>query len=207
MGVVPDFHFRDLTYKVGPALFLPLQEKEWPWCVLVKVDSPHLSEIFKQVIGTYGRFVEGNPFEAEFMDQTINQWYESNERTGRLIGYFSVLAIILSVMGILAMATYFIQQRVKEIGIRRVNGATVSEILRMLVESFMKWILLAFVLACPLAWYVVSHWLDGFAYRIDLNWWIFGIAGGFSAFIALIIVGWQSIKAARVNPVRSLKNE
>ena len=110
-------------------------------------------------------------------------------------------------MGILAMATYFIQQRVKEIGIRRVNGATVSEILRMLVESFMKWILLAFVLACPLAWYVVSHWLDGFAYRIDLNWWIFGIAGGFSAFIALIIVGWQSIKAARVNPVRSLKNE
>lgn len=207
LGVVPDFHFRDLTYKVGPALFLPLQEKEWPWCVLVKVDSPHLSEIFKQVIGTYGRFVEGNPFEAEFMDQTINQWYESNERTGRLIGYFSVLAIILSVMGILAMATYFIQQRVKEIGIRRVNGATVSEILHMLVESFMKWILLAFVLACPLAWYAVSHWLDGFAYRIDLNWWIFGIAGGFSAFIALIIVGWQSIKAARVNPVRSLKNE
>ncbi|MDE6879607.1 MAG: hypothetical protein K2P54_11125 [Odoribacter sp.] len=141
------------------------------------------------------------------MDQTINQWYEGSERTGRLIGYFSGLAIVLSMMGILAMAAYFIQQRVKEIGIRRVNGATVAEVLRMLVNSFMKWIVLAFVLACPVAWYAMTNWLSGFAYRIDLSWWIFGLAGMFAALIALLIVGWQSVKAAMVNPVHSLKNE
>lgn len=206
-GVVKDFHFRDLTQEVGPAYFQPLQEGEWPWSILVKINSSDISRTYKQVTDVYSQFTNGALVEAEFMDQTINQWYESSERTGRLIGYFSILAIVLSMMGILAMAAYFIQQRVKEIGIRRVNGATVAEVLRMLVNSFMKWILLAFVLACPLAWYAVTQWLSGFAYRIDLSWWIFGVAGVLAAFIALLIVGWQSVKAAMVNPVHSLKNE
>lgn len=207
VGVVQNFHFRDLTEEVGPAWFLPLEEGEWPWSILVKIDSPHIGKIFKQVTETYRQFAGGVPFEAEFMDQTINQWYENSERTGRLIGYFSVLAIILSMMGILAMATYFIQQRVKEIGIRRVNGASVTEVLHILVGSFMKWIILAFILACPFAWYAMSSWLSNFAYRIDLNGWIFGIAGAFAASVALLIVGWQSIKAATINPVKSLKSE
>lgn len=206
-GVVKDFHFRDLTQEVGPAWFKPLNDQEWPWSILVKINSSDIGRTYKQVTDVYGQFTDGALVEAEFMDQTINQWYESSERTGRLIGYFSMLAIVLSMMGILAMAAYFIQQRVKEIGIRRVNGATVAEVLRMLVNSFMKWILLAFVLACPLAWYAMTNWLSGFAYRIDLSWWIFGVAGVFAAFIALLIVGWQSVKAAMVNPVHSLKNE
>lgn len=207
LGVVKDFHFRDLTQEVGPACFKPLGEKEWPWSILVKVNTADIGRAYKQVTATYKEFTNGALTEASFMDQTINQWYEGSERTGRLIGYFSGLAIVLSMMGILAMAAYFIQQRVKEIGIRRVNGATVSEVLRMLVNSFMKWILLAFVLACPVAWYAMTNWLSGFAYRIDLSWWIFGVAGMFAALIALLIVGWQSVKAAMVNPVHSLKNE
>lgn len=207
LGIVEDFHFRDLTQEIGPAWFRPLGEEEWPWCILVKVEARDIGKAFRQVTDTYSRFAGGVPVDAEFMDQTIDQWYESSERTGRLIGYFSVLAIILSMMGILAMATYFIQQRIKEIGVRRVNGATVTEILRMLVAGFMKWIVLAFILACPVAWYAMVHWLSGFAYRIDLSWWIFGLAGGFAAFIALMIIGWQSIKAAMTNPVNSLKTD
>lgn len=206
-GVVKDFHFRDLTQEVGSAYFKPLQEGEWPWSILVKINSSDIGRTYKQVTDVYSQFTNGALVEAQFMDQTINQWYESSERTGRLIGYFSMLAIVLSMMGILAMAAYFIQQRVKEIGIRRVNGATVAEVLRMLVNSFMKWILLAFVLACPLAWYAMTQWLSGFAYRIDLSWWVFGVAGVCAAVIALLIVGWQSVKAAMVNPVHSLKNE
>lgn len=207
LGVVKDFHFRDLTQQIGPAWFKLLGEEEWPWSILVKVEARNQKDIFQQVTETYRQFVGGTPVDAEFMDQSLYQWYEKNERKASLIGYFSILAIILSVMGILAMATYFIQQRVKEIGIRRVNGATVGEVLRMLVSGFMKWIILAFVLACPVAWYAMSGWLSGFAYRIDLSWWIFGLAGGFAAFIALLIVGWQSVKAAMTNPVHSLKNE
>lgn len=207
LGIIKDFHFRDLTQQIGPAWFRPLTEEEWPWSILVKVEAADVGEVYRQVVGAYRQFIDGAPVEAGFMDQTINQWYESSERTGRLIGYFSALSIILSVMGILAMATYFIQQRVKEIGIRRVNGATVEEVLRMLVATFMKWIVIAFVLACPLAWYAMSGWLSGFAYRIGLSWWIFALSGGFAAIIALLIVGWQSTKAAMSNPVNSLKSE
>lgn len=206
-GVVKNFHFRDLTREVGPAWIKPLNDEEWPWSILVKINTTNPGKVFRQVQATYKEFIGGVPVEAVFMDQEINQWYESSERTARLIGYFSALAIVLSMMGILAMATYFIQQRVKEIGIRRVNGATVAEVLRMLVASFMKWIALAFVLACPIAWYAMSNWLDGFAYRTDLNWWIFGMAGYFAGCIALLMVGWQSVKAAMVNPVKSLKSE
>ena len=188
-GVVKNFHFRDLTREVGPAWIKPLNDEEWPWSILVKINTTNPGKVFRQVQATYKEFIGGVPVEAMFMDQEISQWYESSERTARLIGYFSALAIVLSMMGILAMATYFIQQRVKEIGIRRVNGATVAEVLRMLVASFMKWIALAFVLACPMAWYAMSNWLDGFAYRTDLNWWIFGMAGCF----ALCLVLWQIV--------------
>ena len=110
-------------------------------------------------------------------------------------------------MGILAMATYFIQQRIKEIGVRRVNGATINEILYMLVGSFMKWILLAFVLACPLSWYIMNRWLQDFAYRTNLGLWLFLGAGCMAFFIAALIVGWQSVKAASENPVKALQNE
>lgn len=207
LGVTEDFHFRELTEKVGPAMLRPMQENQGPWSILVKIKGNDPVTTFAEVKKVYSRFIEGVPFESGFMNQRIDEWYERDARTAKLIGYFSILAIVLSVMGILAMATYFIQQRIKEIGIRRVNGATVTEVLRMLVTGFMKWIVLAFVLACPLAWYAMDSWLSGFAYRIGLSWWFFGLAGCFAAFVALLIVGWQSIKAAMTNPVNSLKTE
>lgn len=122
------------------------------------------------------------------MDQTINAWYNDSARTARLIGYFSVLAIILCMMGILAMATYFTQQLVKEIGIRRVNGATVQEVLQMLMGSFMKWIVLAFVIACPVAGYIMNRWLQDFSCRTEISWWLFAGAGFSALFIVFLVL-------------------
>lgn len=207
MGIVKNFHFRDLTQQVGPAWFSPLGEEEWPWSILVKVSGQNPAQVFTQVRETYSRFIDGVPFDYGFMDQEIDRWYKDSERTAGLIGYFSAIAIILCMMGILAMAIYFIQQRVKEIGVRRVNGATVGNVLQMLITGFMKWIVLAFVIACPIAWYAMTNWLQNFAYRTEISWWIFAVAGGFACLVALLMVGWQSYKAAVADPVDSLRSE
>lgn len=124
-----------------------------------------------------------------------------------MIGNLCILAILLSAMGILAMATYFIQQRIKEIGIRRVNGASIREVLQMLMNNFIKWIILAFFVACPVGYYAMNRWLSGFNYRISLDWWIFVISGMIALFIAGLMICWQSWKAASANPVKTLKTE
>ena len=207
LGVVNDFHFRNLSEKIGPAMVVPLGENDRPWKILVKVDGYNMSEIYRNVTKVYSQFVNGVPFEAGFMDDTINQWYAPNERQARLIGYFAIVSVILAMMGILAMATYYISQRIKEIGIRRVNGATVYEVLRILIQSFMRWVGVAFVLACPIAWCVMNRWLEAYPYRVDMGWWVFLLVGIGIAGIALAMVSWQSIKAAIANPVNSLKSE
>ena len=123
------------------------------------------------------------------------------------MGYFTLLAIVLACMGLFAMASFIITSRTKEIGIRKVNGATVSQIMQMLNVSFVKWIAVAFVIATPIAWYVMSRWLGGFAYRTSLSWWIFAVTGVISYFITMITIGIQSYMAATVNPVKTLKTE
>lgn len=208
LGIVKDFHIEDLTCEIEPLIISPFQSDELNfWTILVKISPENAAGTFDQIKKTYSHFTDGQPFDAGFMDQTIDDWYKSEAHTARLIGYFSMLAIVLCMMGILAMATYFIQQRIKEIGVRRVNGATINGILSMLMGNFMKWIALAFVFACPLSWYIMNRWLEDYPYRTDLNWELFLGAGCMAFFIAAIIVGWQSIKAASENPVKALQNE
>lgn len=206
LGVVSDFHFRQLSEKVGPAMIVPLGNGA-PWEILVKVEGHNVAEAYRHVTKVYSQFIDNVPFSSKFMDDAINEWYASNERQARLIGYFAGVSVVLSIMGILAMATYYISQRVKEVGIRRVNGATVNEVLRILIQSFMKWVGVAFVLACPVAWYVMNRWLEAYPYRIDMGWWLFVLVGIGVAGVALLMVGWQSIKVATTNPVDSLKSE
>ncbi|MCC8173040.1 MAG: hypothetical protein LIO65_01185, partial [Odoribacter sp.] len=207
LGVVEDFHFRDLNEELGPVFIKPLYENNSIWSILVKIRKDNLKENFDDVKRVYSEFISGNPFEAEFMDQTINSWYEKNERNAQLVGYFAILTIVLAVMGLLAMASYFMQQRVKEIGVRRVNGAMVGEVFSMLVMDFVKWILVAFVVACPIAWYVMKKWLSDFPYRTEINWWIYVLAGMFALIVAVIIISWQSVRVATTNPVNTLKSE
>ncbi len=206
-GVVKDFHLRKLSERIEPLIIRPFKEGYEPREILIRVGGVQAGQTYRHIRETYARFVDAVPFASGFMDQTIAGWYDQQERTARLIGYFSVLAVVLSMMGILAMATYFIRQRVKEIGIRRVNGASVKEILEMLMGNFMKWIVLALGIGSPAAYYIMHSWLSGFAYRTAFSWWIFAGAGGLTLLLAALMICGQSWKAAGENPVNTLKNE
>jgi len=206
-GVVNNFYFRDLRQKIGPAMVLTLQKDEFAWSVFIKIDGTNQQNTISKIKKIHSDFTKGLPMDYDYVDETIHKWYAKEEQTATIIGYLTVLAIIISVMGILAMATFYIQQRIKEIGIRKVNGATVGGIVKMLNFDLMKWVLIAFVVACPVAYYISMKWLQNFPYKTSIIWWVF-IASGFIALIfALVTVSWQSWRAASRNPVESLRNE
>lgn len=206
-GIVDDFHIRDLSRRIEPLMISPLQTPEMPWSMWVQLEGADQYATYHEIEHIYKQLSQGTPFESTFVDDAIRQWYERTERISGMIGNLCMLALLLSAMGILAMATYFIQQRVKEIGIRRVNGATIREVLGMLMNSFMRWIVLAFLIACPVGFAVMNYWLSGFAYRTTIDWWVFGVAGFLALFIAGGMICWQSWQAASANPVEALKNE
>jgi putative ABC transport system permease protein len=133
--------------------------------------------------------------------------YIKEVKQSRLIGAFTILSIIISSMGIFAMALYYIQQKVKEIGIRKINGAEVSEVIIMLNKNFINWVAVAFIIASPVAWILMHKWLQNFAFRTELTWWIIAMAGILALGVALLTVSWQSWKAARRNPVEALRYE
>lgn len=205
LGIMEDFHFDDFKEAVGP-LEVSFGNSFGRSLILVRVTGNPI-KAYERVKSVYAKFIEGRPYDSGFLDDRINLWYKEGERTASLVGIFCLLAVILSMMGILAMSTYFIQQRLREIGLRRVNGASIREVLRMLISGFLRWILLAFVIACPIGWWIMNYWLSGYVYRVGISWWIFIIAGIFACIVALLMVGWQSYKAAVLNPVNSLKSE
>lgn len=207
MGVMDNFHTGGLSLHMVPLIISPIQAPETPWTMLVQMQGADQYATFNAVKEVYNKLSQGTPFESAFINDEIAQWYDRTERISEMIGNLCMLAILLSAMGILAMATYFIQQRIKEIGVRRVNGATVREVLRMLMNSFIKWIVIAFALACPLGYYAMDRWLAGFAYRTPIDWWVFVLSGGMALLVAGLMICWQSWKAATVNPVESLKSE
>ncbi|RIJ48239.1 ABC transporter permease [Maribellus luteus] len=207
LGIVEDFNFRSLHTKVGPAIIRQLDDTASPWSIVVKLNSANLVETVRRIKETQAEFTGGKPMESGFIDSEVDQWYTAEVRRSKLIGAFSVLSIIISSMGIFAMSLYYIQQKIKEIGVRKVNGAKVSEILAMLNKDFVKWVAIAFVIACPIAYYAMHKWLENFAYKTTLSWWIFALAGLMALGIALLTVSWQSWRAATRNPVEALRYE
>ncbi|TKG97436.1 ABC transporter permease [Puteibacter caeruleilacunae] len=206
-GIVEDFHFSDLHEEVGMAMLRPLSDKSWSWSILVKISGGDIAGTMDQIKSAFDSLTGSEPFEYEFIDSTIDNWYRKEANTAKIITYFSLLTIIISIMGILGLITYYNQLRTKEIGIRKVNGAKISEILTMLNKDFIKWVAIAFVLACPIAYYAMNKWLENFAYKTELSWWIFAMAGALAMGIALLTVSWQSWRAASRNPVEALRYE
>ena len=147
------------------------------------------------------------PFEYEFLDKTYGQLYKSEENLQKIFTGFSVIAIIIACLGLFGLALNSTQQRSKEIGIRKINGAKISEVLMMLNKDFVKWVVIAFVIATPVAYYAMNKWLENFAYKTNLSWWIFALAGLLALGIALLTVSWQSWRAATRNPVEALRYE
>ena len=147
------------------------------------------------------------PVEVSFFDEAIRNMYQSELRFRRTFSLFAGCAVVICSLGILAMSIFACQHRVKEIGIRKVNGARIFEILTMLNKDFIKWVGIAFIIACPIAWFVMHKWLQVFAYKTELSWWIFGMAGLMVAGIAILTISWQSWRAATRNPVEALRYE
>ena len=147
------------------------------------------------------------PFQYSFLNDDFNRMYKDDQRTGTLFNVFAIAAILISCLGLFGLATYTAQVKTKEIGIRKVLGASVTSLVRLLSREFILLIVTAFVIATPIAWYLMSKWLRDFAYRININWWIFLVTGIVAIIIALLTVGFQAIKAAIANPVKSLRTE
>lgn len=204
-GVVKDFNFRSLHEKISPMIIN--NDIDWAGSFYLKTAPNNTAAAIKAAKNVWNKFVPEEPFEYRFVDESYNKLYHAEQRSSLLIAIFAMIAIVISAMGLLGLAAFAAEQRIKEIGIRKVLGASIQSIVALISTSFLKMVLIANLLAFPIAWWLMNKWLRDFAYRIDVSWWIFVVAGGTALLIALITVSIQSIKAAVVNPVKSLRSE
>lgn len=207
LGIIDDFNYRSLHTKIGPVIVRQLGDGDFPWEVMVKISGVNQLVTINKIRQDQASFSAGVPMVSGLADESINQLYTKEVRQSKLIGAFTLLSIIISSMGIFAMALFYIQQKVKEIGIRKINGAKVIQIMVMLNKDFLNWVAVAFIIASPIAGFTMHKWLQNFAYKTELSWWIFALAGLLALGIALLTVSWQSWRAATRNPVEALRYE
>jgi len=204
IGVVKNFNFASLRENVGGLCF---QLGNNSWETAYRFSTTDVSGLLSTIENKYKAAAPGMPFKYEFLDEAFDNMYRQERRVGTVAMAFAILAIIIACLGLFGLATYIAEQRTKEIGIRKVLGASVANIVKMLSKDFVKLVLIAFVIATPIAWWFMNKWLLDFAYRIDLNWGIFAVTGFVALVVALITLSFQAIKAAIANPVESLKTE
>jgi putative ABC transport system permease protein len=205
IGVVKDFHFRSLQEVIKP-LSIRI-EPDGCDLITVNVNSTNLQSTIASIENKWKAIIPNRPFSYYFLDEFFDKQYRSEDRFGRLFLNFSILAIFISCLGLLGLASYSTIQRTKEIGMRKVLGASVAGIVNLLSKDFLVLVVLSFLIAMPAAYYFMNKWLQGFAYRIGLSWWIFILAAVLALLIALSTVSFQAIKAAVANPVKSLRTE
>jgi putative ABC transport system permease protein len=204
IGVVKDFNFSSMHQVVGPLI---IQKGENWGAIAVRADIRNISSIINAIKNKWTGMVPAQPFNYTFMDADFDNIYTTEQRTGKLFITFALFAILIGCLGLFGLVTYAAEQRIKEIGIRKVLGASVSGIVAMLSKDFAKLIFIASLIAFPIAWWAMHKWLQSFAYRITISWWIFIVAGFTALVIALVTVSFQAIRAAIANPVKSLRTE
>jgi putative ABC transport system permease protein len=204
IGVVKNFNFESLHKDVGPLAFFLGRSSG---LVAFKVKAGDIPSILKTVQAEWKTLAPGMPFSYRFLDESFAEMYSAEQRAGKIALIFSVLAIVIACLGLFGLATFIAEQRTKEIGIRKVLGASVNGIVQLLSKDFVRLVLIAFVIATPVAWWAMNKWLQDFAYRVNLDWWIFLLAGIAALFIALVTVSFQAIRAALANPVKNLRTE
>ncbi len=205
LGVVKDFHFRSMHEKISPLYFFI--QPAWFAQFSIKVDAARVDEALAGLEQVWSRFEPNFPFAYQFFDEQFDTLHQREANTARVVRWFTLAAILITCLGLFGLSTYTAQQRRKEIGIRKVLGATAPGIVGLLSKDFLKLVFLSLAIAVPAAWYLMSNWLDNFAYRIDLDWRIFALAGGTAVLIAALTVSFQSVRAALANPVSSLRSE
>lgn len=202
-GVLKDFPIGSLQQAIPPVV-IRVKRSLQTWNILVKINSSDPAATFEAVQAAYTDYNGGEPFEAEFADARIDKWYEQWRRVGAMIGAFCLIAILISAMGLLAMATYFMRQRQREIAVRKVFGSTNDEVLGRLIFGYLRIVAVAFVVAVPVIWMFARGWLQLFAHRISPGWLVFVLCGLIAGAIALAAVYWQSRRATNANPVETL---
>ncbi|MCB9277289.1 MAG: ABC transporter permease [Lewinellaceae bacterium] len=210
IGVVRDFHFQSLHQVISPLFLVHHQRSFSPGVdnlVTVRLSPPDFQRTLQSIEGIWKTFQPETPFRYAFLDQEWADLYEKEMTTRQVFGLFSMLAIFIACLGLLALAAFTAERRTKEIGIRKVLGATTGGIVGLLSRDFLKLVLAAILIASPFAWYAMDKWLQDFAYRIKIEWWVFVLAGAVSIAIAFLTVSFQSIRAALTNPVDSLKSD
>ncbi|HEX6168468.1 MAG TPA: ABC transporter permease [Chitinophagaceae bacterium] len=204
IGVVKNFHFESMKENIGPLCFRLADNS---WATAFKVSSTDIKQLVSNIEGKWKEMAPGMPFSYQFMDESFDNMYRVEQRTGKLGLTLAIIAILIACLGLFGLVTYTAEQRIKEIGVRKVLGATINNIITMLSKDFMILVLIASALAIPSAWWAMNRWLQDFAYRINIGWWIFIAAGAIAFLIAFITVSSQAIRAALANPVKSLRTE
>jgi putative ABC transport system permease protein len=204
IGVVKDYHHLSLHEPINPIVYLPSVSYSY---FTVKTDAANLQTKISQIKDMYKAIFPGNPFEYFFADESFDQQYKKEQDLGNLFITAALIAIFIACLGLFGLAAFSAQQRIKEIGIRKVLGASVTDITGLLSKDFLVLVVIAIIIASPIAWWGMNKWLMDFAYRTNIDWWVFAVAGFAAVFIALLTVGTQAIKAAISNPVKSLRTE
>ena len=204
IGVVKNFHFESMKENIGPLCFRLADNY---WATAFKVNTTDIKQLVSNIESKWKAMAPGMPFSYQFMDESFDNMYRVEQRTGKLGLTLAIIAILIACLGLFGLATYTAEQRIKEIGVRKVLGATISNIVSMLSKDFVVLVVISSVFAIPLAWWAMNRWLQDFAYRISIGWWVFAAAGIIALLIALITVSSQAVKAALANPVKSLRTE
>lgn len=205
IGVVEDYSFRSLHHEVEPIV---LMTTNWRLSkIAIRLQPGNAATHIAGIQAAWKDFAPQSPMEYSFLDQDFQALYQSETRMGQVFGMFSILAIFIACLGLFGLAAFLTQQRTKEIGIRKILGATTANLVSLLSRDFLKLVIIALIIASPLAWYLMNAWLEDFAYRINIQWWVFVLAGLLAVGIAFLTVSFQSIKAALTDPVDSLRSE
>ena len=204
VGVVKDYNHKSVQHAIDPMIFYPQENSTY---FTVRLTSDKMTDKIASLQTIYKTDFPGNPFEYFFVDDSYNKLYDSERQYGNIFSAASVWAIFIACLGLFGLATFTVESRTKEIGVRKVLGASVSSIVSLLSKDFLALVFVALIIASPLAWFLMNKWLRDFAYRVDIGWWVFLAAGATAIVIALATVSFQAIKAAIANPVKSLRTE
>ncbi len=204
IGVVKNFHFSSMRNEIGP---LAMRLRPNDWALAFKLGAAESTKLIPQIAEKWKTMAGGAPFDYQFLDESFNNMYRAELRVGKIALCFSFLTILLACLGLFGLVTYMTEQRTKEIGIRKVLGATTFGITTMLSKDFLRLVLISIIIASPLAWYFMQQWLKEFTYRIEIQWWVFVLAGIGALGIAFLTLSFQSIRAALANPIKSLRSE
>jgi putative ABC transport system permease protein len=204
IGILKDFNYRSIHNPIEPLVILNRDVSDYFY---IKVNDNRIAESKMAIQSTFKELSISRPPDYSFLDEVLARGYLKDKKAMKLLLLIAIISILISCFGLYSIVYVNLSRKVKEIGIRKINGAKVTEVMTMINKDFFKWIFISFILACPVAWYLMQKWLQNFAYKTELSWWIFALAGFLTLGIALMTMSWQSWRAATRNPLEALRYE